>query len=161
MMTIQKKSLKVGKYVNTEHVDTLVRTYKQERWIQNSERIGKEDTKSVWYSVQELEEFIARIKDHGANGVRVYFGVYPKDFAVNPDYAGQQTLAFVGTKSKETELGRVDKEIYINTETGTSVLAYNFGSLCPTQCGRGDGSGGNPEIGITIIDRGDQGMTII
>ncbi len=46
MITIEKKSLKVGKYVNTEHVDTVVRNYKQERWVYNSERIGKEDSLS-------------------------------------------------------------------------------------------------------------------
>ena len=69
MITIEKKSLKVGEYVDTKHVDEVIRTYKQERWIHNSKRIGKEDSLSGWYSVEELEEFIETIKDHGADGI--------------------------------------------------------------------------------------------
>jgi hypothetical protein len=32
MLVNQKKSLKAGKLVNTEHVNTIIRNYKQERW---------------------------------------------------------------------------------------------------------------------------------
>ena len=74
MITIEKKSLKVGKYVNTEHVDTVVRNYKQERWVYNSERIGKEDSLSGWYSIEEMEEFIERAKQSGGDGISIYFG---------------------------------------------------------------------------------------
>jgi len=73
MSTIEQKtvgdSLKVGKYVGKEHVDTVIRTYKQERWIYNTERLGKEDSLSVWYSAEELEAFIQKIKASGGNGV--------------------------------------------------------------------------------------------
>ena len=31
MMTIQKKSVKVGKFVGTDHVDTVIKNYKQEQ----------------------------------------------------------------------------------------------------------------------------------
>jgi hypothetical protein len=76
MSTIEKKSLSVGKYVNTEHVDTAIRNYKQERWVQNSERLGKADSMSVWYSAEELQGFIDTIREHGGDGVRMYFGAY-------------------------------------------------------------------------------------
>jgi hypothetical protein len=46
MITIEKKSLNVGKYVDTKHVDSAIKTYKKERWIHNSKRIGKEDSLS-------------------------------------------------------------------------------------------------------------------
>ena len=78
MLTIEKKSLKVGKYVSTEHVDTVIKTYKQERWVHNSERIGKEDSLSVWYSIEELEEFMATSKENGADGIKFYFAAYPE-----------------------------------------------------------------------------------
>jgi hypothetical protein len=61
MLEVQKKSVKVGKLVNTEHVDTVIRTYKQERWMHNSKRLGKEDSLSVWYSIEELEEFFQQV----------------------------------------------------------------------------------------------------
>ena len=67
MIKYQEKSLKVGKFVDTAHVDTVIRTYKQERWVHNTERIGKEDSLSTWYSIEELEDFIAAAKENGAD----------------------------------------------------------------------------------------------
>ena len=85
MTTIEKNSLAVGRFVNTNHVDTLIRTYKQERWQQNSERLGKEDTLSLFYTIEELEEFLQRSKAAGANAVSIHFGVYPENFVERPE----------------------------------------------------------------------------
>jgi hypothetical protein len=54
MLTIEKKTVKAGKLVDTAHVDTIIRNYKKERWVHNSKRLGKEDSLSVWYSIEEL-----------------------------------------------------------------------------------------------------------
>ena len=171
MTTIQKKSLKVGRYVDTNHVDTVIRNYKRERWVQNSERIGKEDSLSVWYSVEELEEFIEKIKIHGGDGIKMYFGVYPEHFGKKPDYSSRQTIVMVATRNKETEEGSVNKDLYINSESGTQILAYNLGGNCPPNCSSGgtskpsdpDSSSGDDwgGIGITIVDRGSKGLTVI
>src|SRR5687767_14799564 len=80
MTTIEKKSLRIGKYVDTNHVDTLIRTYKQERWTQNSERMGQEDSLSLFYTIEELEEFLQKSKEAGANTITIHFGVYPENF---------------------------------------------------------------------------------
>jgi hypothetical protein len=157
MLTIEKKTLKVGKLVNTEHVNTVIKNYKQERWVHNSKRLGKEDSLSVWYSVEELEEFLAKAKDHGADGIRMYFGAYGHHNAPKPLYAGRQTIVMVATKQKETTTGEVNKDIYINTEEGSTILAYNVGNMCPPFCPHDNGSGG---IGITIVDKGNSGMII-
>jgi hypothetical protein len=154
MVTTQKKSLRVGKFVNTEHVDSVIKNYKQERWVQNSERLGKEDTLSVWHSLEELEEFLAKAKEHGADGVRTYFGVYDQEFADQPLYAGRQTIVFVATMNKQTENGSANKDIYINKENGTSILAYNYATVCPPFCGADNG------LGITIIDKGVEGLIV-
>ncbi len=161
MVKSQKKSLRVGKFVDTEHVDTVIRTYKHERWKYNSERIGKEDSLSSWYSIEELENFISTCKKHGGDGVRIYFGAYPEDFQANPQYAGRQTLVFVGTKRKETERGEIDKDIYLQSENRSRILAYNIGKICPPNCGGTKDPDGGGEIGITIIDRKEKGMTIV
>jgi hypothetical protein len=155
MLAIKKKSLKVGKLVNTEHVNTIIRNYKQERWIHNSKRLGKEDSLSVWYSLEELEEFLAKAKDHGGDGIKLYFGAYDQEHAPQPMYTGRQTVVLVATKEKETVNGTVNKDIYINTERGTSILAYNVGHLCPPYCG-----GNENGIGITIIENGDNGLVV-
>lgn len=165
MITTTKKSLKVGKYVNTSHVDTVISNYKKERWVHNSERIGKEDSLSAWYSVEELEEFIAKIKDHGADGIKFYFAAYSADYAEKPEYANRQTIVLVATKHNETPAGAANKDVYIQTKEGSQILAYNAGSLCPPNCGsrwpvtvEEPGLG---DIGITIVDRGEKGMTIV
>ena len=158
---IDKKSVKVGKRVNTAHVDKVIRNYKQERWANNSKHIGKADSLSVWFSVEELEEFMEDIKKLGGDGVRIYFGAYDNDTSENSLYAGRQTVVFVGTKYKETENGRNNKDMYINTEEGHSILAYNNGTICPPFCKQIDGDGGFGDIGITIVDKGDEGFEIV
>lgn len=156
MFSTQKKSVRVGKMVDTDHVNTVIRNYKRERWVHNSKRIGKEDSLSVWYSVEELEDFLARVREHGGDGVKLYFGAYGEDYTGNPLYAGRQTVVFVATKAREAEQGTVNKDLYINKEEGSTILAYNFGSLCPPYCSTGDGMG----IGVTILDKGDEGLIV-
>ena len=156
MLTIQKKSVKAGKFVNTEHVDTVIKNYKQERWVHNSKRLGKEDSLSIWYSLEELEEFLVKAKEHGGDGIRMYFGAYGQENAPEPSYAGRQTIVMVATRQKETENGELTKDIYINTEKGNSILAYNVGRPCPPMCQNDDFGG----IGITIVDKGEEGIII-
>jgi hypothetical protein len=164
MQTIEKKSLRVGKYVKTAHVDNVIRNYKQNRWIQNSERIGKEDSLSAWWSIEEVEEFLAKAKDHGADGVKFYFAAYDQDHAPYAEFADRQTLVMVGTKQKETATGVKNKDIYIEDGETTTILAYNESSICPPFCGggaTGEGNGMDDGIGITIIDKGEKGMLVI
>jgi hypothetical protein len=156
MLTIEKKSLRVGKYVDANHVDSLVRTYKQERWAQNSDRIGKDDSLNVYYTIDELQEFLERAKQAGANGIRVHFGAYPENFA-KPEYAGLQTTVFVATKQQETETGLIEKNVYVTTEQGLRIMAYNMGGLGRSEGGDEDWGG----IGTTLVDRGDKGMVVI
>ena len=153
MLTIEKKSLKVGKYVSTQHVDEVVRNYKQERWIQNSERIGQDDTLSGWWSIEEMEEFLQNAKMNGADGVRMYFGAYSKDYAEKKEYAGKQTLVMVATEQNETVQGEVvNKDIYINDGNKKDILAYNMIQISPKA---------SAEIGVTLIDKGEKGMIVI
>ena len=175
MQTITKKSLKVGKYVNNAHVDKVIKNYKQERWVQNSEKIGKEDSLSAWWSIEEMEEFIEQAKMYGADGVKFHFAAYDKDYQEQPQYAGRQTLVMVGTKQKQTANGVKNKDIYVQTDKGSQILAYNAASLCPPFCGNDTfdfdwadlelGIGGNhmqqKEIGVTLIDKGEGGMIVV
>jgi hypothetical protein len=157
MTKTQKKSLITGKQVDTKHVDTVVKNYKQQRWIHNSRRLGKEDSLSVWYSIEELEGFIEKSKEHGADGIKLYFGAYDQDYKAQPLYAGRQTIVLVATKHKITEAGESNKDIYINTEKGSSILAWNAGSVCPPFCGS---KGDFGDVGITIIDKGEDGFIV-
>jgi hypothetical protein len=160
MLTI-KKSKKAGKYVDTKHVDSLLSTYKKERWIHNSKRIGKEDSLSVWYSIEELQEFIATAQKNGADGIKMYFGTYSKEAAKDEIYEDRQTIVLVATKNKLTENGNaVDKSIHINTENGSQILAYNMGRICPPLCGGSGESIDWDNLGITLIDN-SEGIVVI
>jgi hypothetical protein len=122
MNTIEKKSLKVGKYVNTEHVDNLIRNYKKDRWIQNSENLGKQDTLGVWFSAEELEEFIQTARMHGADGIRICFGVYGAN-APRKGTEGCQTVALVATSSNEESF--IGDDVYVENNGKAGLLAYN------------------------------------
>ncbi|MBS1600167.1 MAG: hypothetical protein JST75_18210 [Bacteroidetes bacterium] len=135
MITFEKKSLKVGKLVGSEHVEMVTANYKKERWAPNSERIGKSDSLSVWFSAEELEEYIKMIQKNGADGVKFYFGAYPENFQERPEYSGRQTIVMVATKSKETENGIVNKDLYVRNNGTLTVMGLNMGSLCPPYCG--------------------------
>jgi len=161
MLVIEKKSLKVGKFVGTDHVNTVIKNYKQERWVNNSKHIGKEDSLTAWLSIEEMEEFIARAKDHGGDGIRVYFAAYPNDYPEQPLYAGRQTIVLVGTKHRENEKGQdTHKDIYISTNEGTDILAYNSVIICPPFCGP-KGINKGSEVGITMVDKGDDGLAVV
>ncbi len=128
MSTIEKKAVKVGKYVNTEHVDNLIRNYKKDRWMQNSEKLGKEDTLGIWFSAEELEEFIQTARLQGADGIRLCFGVYGED-APRAGMEGRQTVALVATCSEEgsSEAAPVYNDLYVDRNGKSGILAYNQG----------------------------------
>lgn len=157
MLTIEKKPVKVGKFVSTEHVETVRRNYKEHRWLQNSKRIGKVDSLSVWFSLADIEDFLEKLKEHGGDGVRFYFGAYNKEYAEKPLYAGRQTIVMVATRQKQTLNGETNKDIYITTEKGTNILAYNVGRPCPPFCGEGNDGG----IDISIVDRSNGNMIVL
>ena len=163
MSTITKKTLRVGKYVDSKHVDSTIRTYKKERWVHNSKRIGKEDSLSVWYSIEELEDFIAETKTNGGDGIRCYFGAYGEKDAPKPGFEGRQTIVLVATKSKENEVGITHRDLYINKEGHANILAYNAGSLCPPICPNHTAQQRNAflNVGLTIVDKGDEGMIVV
>ena len=160
MIKVQKKALNAGTYVDTAHVDSVIRTYKQERWVHNTERIGKEDSLSTWYSIEELQAFMETAKRNGADGVKIYFAAYPNDFEKRPEYAGRQTVVLVATKQKQTAEGVLNKDVYVDGQSGAQILAYNFGSICPPNCG-GKGTGADDGVGIAIVDIKGKGLSVI
>ena len=116
---------------------------------------------SAWWSVEELEEFIEHAKTHGADGVKFYFAAYDKETAPMAEYTDRQTLVMVATKQKENADGTTkNKDIYVATDKGTNIVAYNAGRLCPPLCGQSQDLD-NDEIGITIVDTKDKGFVVI
>jgi len=163
MSTLIKNSLKkeVVKDSDTKNAEALIRQYKQKRWVANSERIGKPDSLSAWYSIEELENFLTLAKDNGGDGIKLYFGSYPEDYKPKPEYAGRQTLVLVATKSKVTVTGATaNKDIYVTQEGQVKILCTKDPTMCPPYC-HSNSEGGMGDLGITIVDRGMDGMAIV
>jgi len=125
---------KKGKLVGTKHVDLLVSNYKKERWVRNSEALGKPDSLSTWYGITELQNFLNLAKENQADGIKMYYGVYPGDYNGDSILQGRQTVVLVATKQKLTEHGAVNKDIYISKNGRSEILAFNYGTLCPPYC---------------------------
>lgn len=129
------KIMKAGKFVDNKHVSMLRENYRENRWRANSERLGKPDSLSVWYSLDELKQYIETAEAAGADGIRVYFGVYPSVFPENILLQDRQTIVFVGTQQKVSETGKTEnKDLYVSTPNGPEIMAFNFGLPCPPAC---------------------------
>jgi hypothetical protein len=159
LMTVSKAP-KRGKLVNTQHVNELVGNYKKERWVQNSQKLGKVDSLSTWYGLNELQSFLELARQHQADGIKMYYGVYGNDLEETPELEGRQTVVLVATKQKNVAGRMVNKEVYIHNEGKPEILAFNFGSPCPPVCGSTDpddnglGYGFDMSaIGVSIIEQ--------
>ena len=100
----------------------MITTYKQERWAANSDRLGKADSLSVWFTVEEVEAFLAAVKSNGGNGVRFHFGVHNAENATEPEFEGRQTLVMIGNRSSDGSYG-TSKELYSNKNGKPEIVA--------------------------------------
>ncbi|MRX69831.1 hypothetical protein SAMN06265349_101246 [Flavobacterium resistens] len=100
--------------------------------------IKKEDANAVWFSVEELENYIHYIKSKGektgynVNGIRIYFGVYPEDRKYE-EKAGLMTvfLTATGKKIKTPKAGEIQTFALISDGTSdiASIEPMNYGSI--------------------------------
>ncbi len=123
-----------GSLVSTKHVNDLVSTYKLERWKTNCQKLGKPDSLSTWFGIEQLEHFISLAKQHGADGVKLFFGVYPFDYPQR-ELVGRQTIVLVATRKSENHPGARNKALFINQNGKKELLAFNKGENCPPYCG--------------------------
>ncbi len=159
---------KLGKRVDTAHVDKLIGNYKKHRWVNNTLNLGRPDSLSVWYGLEELQSFLDLAKAHDADGIKMFFGVYPQDYSLQPELSGLQTVVLVATRQSKSGTGVVNKSIYTNNGGNMEILAFNFGGICPPFClpyqQPNDASfpGGieMDKLGLSIIETSD-GITII
>jgi len=153
MNTIAENSVNVGSYVTKNEMNELTAGYKQERWAANSDRMGKSDSLSVWFTVEQLEEFLGNVKANGGNGVRVHFGVFPQNYR-KPELAGVQTVVLVANRSKDGSLENA-KELFVDKDGRPEILAMDGPIPCPPWCPSGFGKNG------TLIVRDNGGMEVI
>ena len=160
MLTQTEKVVKIEKDESTQLADNLIREYKKTRWVSNSEKLGKPDSLSAWFSIKEMEDFIRMAKENGGDGIKFYYGSYPENYGDQPLLAGRQTIVPVATRSKNTETGRKsNKDIYVVKKGKTKILGGVLPIICPPFCAPSEGGIG--DLGITILDMGEKGMEVI
>lgn len=101
--------------------------------------ITKEDANNVWFSVEELENYIHYIKAKGkkkgydVNGIRFYYGVYP-DERKYEEKAGRMTIFLTptGTKIRKTTPDDIQPFALvrqIGIEEIPGIEPMNYGSI--------------------------------
>ncbi len=83
-----------GIFISKNVVNERVNNFQSNKLPLLTNAIGKPDTKSGWYSIEQFEELMREMYYLNADGVRLYFGAYSNDA---PEYAGQLTIIFVPT----------------------------------------------------------------
>lgn len=139
-------------FIGTEKVHTMVEKYQAEKYpllqaAQAVKGVGRNETKSVWYSKEHVQTLLSEMDLMNANGMRVYFGSYEENHPFAP---GQQCLLMMLTRQSangsnediiyESEPGFDErKNAGVNTRsTNTNEQAtpkpFNYGSPCPPIC---------------------------
>jgi len=103
--------------------------------------IGKEDASAVWYSIEELENYINYVKCKGTEkgidvtGVRFYMGVYPSDSTAYHEKAGLTTIFLSPTKKRTLVPNRVEKSARTSQSLdeenvdATEIEPLNYGGI--------------------------------
>lgn len=128
-------------YVGSKLTKERIARYKNNKHVLLSEKLGKPDTKSVWYTKEHIEKLLEEMVHADANGLRIYLGEYGPE----ENFNGQLCLLMVMTKPEEKIGIPIDITIEDapdftarSTDTLERTRDFNVGSPCPPIC-PGDG----------------------
>ena len=121
--------------ISIEEAKILDRTFTKTRANVINEAIGMPDSRSSWWSIEDLEQYIsyakslANEKGYLVNGLRVYYGAYPKDHH-DQSVAGYSTLFIVptGVKAVSNEASMINFNAFLQTdEDDLDIPPLNMG----------------------------------
>jgi hypothetical protein len=147
-------------FITSDIVTERVSNYKNGAHQLLSEQLSKnagepvEDTRSVWYSTEQLMEWLSELVHYNGDGLRIYIGQREKlkpgeryDDTSGEPRPGQLCLLIVPTKKGETEDSHINmlykdlpdfearKAISKTANAGQEgQRAFNFGGYCPPLC---------------------------
>jgi hypothetical protein len=133
-----------GIFIYKEVVNQRVKNFMEKKHPMLSAAIGKEDSRSGWYSLRQFEELMREMYYLNADGVRIYFGAHDSN---DPLYPDQLTVIFVPTCLNEAGDKHVDivieeeenfekrADTYVKT-AGLPTEQKNLDTvwLCPPTC---------------------------
>ncbi|GAA3511993.1 hypothetical protein GCM10022393_27140 [Aquimarina addita] len=121
------KKQKPKKCISKKEAKELHDNWCNQREGHLKKRLGFEDTREFWWSVEELEEYLAYVKSESNKqgidhpGIRIYMGAYSK--AKCKMKRGYSTLFMVPTGAPAKSLGKENAEQPNNYD----IDAYNRG----------------------------------
>jgi hypothetical protein len=120
--------------ISADKAKELNQNFISKRGDLHDKALGREDANAVWYSLEELENYIEYIKSTGAengyivDGIRFYFGVYSED--EEKDKAGYTTLFLSPTGKNAGQISKLtDPEEEGNSQDLVTIEPLNFGSM--------------------------------
>lgn len=129
---------KPSQLITKEFAKELNLNYNKTRAGLAAKAAKKEDANAIWYSLEELENYIHYIKTQGledgytVDGIRFYFGVYPDD-EKHGEKAGLTTLFLVPTGKKTvTSIAKVQSFALVQEQTSSDVESLspmNYGNI--------------------------------
>jgi len=129
-------------FIDKTEVNIRVKNFMEHKHGLLTTAIGKNESKSAWYSLEQFEQVMRELYYQNADGMRIYFGAYPDD---NSDYARQLTIIFVPTfynenTGKHTDIIIDDDESFGDRgeplEMQSMSIRKNLDTfgLCPPSC---------------------------
>ena len=127
---------KPSQLITKEFARQLNVNYNNKRASLRALKDEKEDANAIWYSLEELENYIHYIKTNGAkdgynvDGIRFYFGVYPND-EKHGEKAGLTTLFLVPTGKKAADSAKVQSFAMMQEASSDiqSIEPMNYGII--------------------------------
>lgn len=129
---------KPSQLITKEFARQLNVNYNNKRASLTAKKAQKEDANAIWYSLEELENYIHYIKTNGAkdgynvDGIRFYFGVYPDD-EKHGEKAGQTTLFLVPTGKKiENNTAKIQSFALVQEASSSDIQSLdpmNYGNI--------------------------------
>lgn len=83
--------------ITNQYAIDLNQHYINKRSVLITDAIGKDDANAVWFPLEALENYLAYVKTEAAakgfdaDGIRVYFGLYPEDSSLG-EKSGMTTV---------------------------------------------------------------------
>ncbi len=137
----------------------LILNYKVNQWqtlndncqaLQNPDGTAKEDSRSVWFSIGELQNYLSDVENAGGSGVRIYFGAYDNaiiDDAIDvlkksdpsfipemAQYNGMHTVVMVPTidlAGRQTDFSLDPQVVGFEDTNSVKLSCLNHGSMAP------------------------------
>jgi hypothetical protein len=143
-------------FIDPELAKTRVVNYKNDDYNNLSTKLNEArgntagETKSVWYSLTQLQEWVAEIEHYKGDGIRIYLG-QKEELRDGENYSelsgeprpGQLCLVIVPTKRGSHASSHVNliynqlpdfEERLAVTPPRMQEMAFNLGGYCPPWC---------------------------